>query len=152
MPKLLLNKYLFVGLFTVCLFKGFSQKSPNWNILYKHQVTDNRFNERHVTYLFSDKKNVFVKYNPVSLLFGGSLYFYQKYISKQLMGGCPYELSCSTFSKAVIRRYGLLKGIPLTADRLTRCTRIASMDMDYYHFNLSTGKIIDSVETYQHVR
>jgi uncharacterized protein len=84
--------------------------------------------ERKVSYLF-EGRNAFIKYNPVSLVFGGLLMLYQKTISVQIGAACPYEISCSTFGKQCIRHYGLLKGIPLTADRLTRCTRLAFIDM-----------------------
>lgn len=104
---------------------------------------------RHVTYLFNGK-NAFVKYNPVSLVFGGLLMVYQKTISVQIGAACPYEISCSTFSGICIRKYGLLKGIALTADRLTRCTRLAFFDMapgvDYSN---SRGRIFDNPDDYR---
>ncbi|MBN8702916.1 MAG: membrane protein insertion efficiency factor YidD [Bacteroidetes bacterium] len=128
-----------------------AQTKSDWGIALSKEFPDSRFNERKVSYLFADKKNVFVKYNPVSLFFGGSLFVYQKYISKQLGADCPYEISCSSFSRQVIRTYGLLKGIPLTADRLTRCTAMAKRDFNYYHLRETSNRIIDSVETYQHL-
>jgi uncharacterized protein len=105
--------------------------------------------KREVTYLFAGR-NAFVKYNPVSLVFGGLLYVYQRSISLQIGAACPYEVSCSAFSKQCIRQYGILKGIPLTADRLTRCTRLASFDLvrgvDYNH---RTNRVYDHPDDYR---
>lgn len=104
--------------------------------------------KRKVTYLFSGK-NAFVKYNPVSLFFGGLLMFYQRGISHLIGAACPYEVNCSDFSRRCIHRYGLLKGIPLTADRLTRCTRLALIDLvpgtDY---SPKRNKIFDHPDDY----
>lgn len=104
--------------------------------------------KRKVSYLF-EGKNAFIKYNPVSLVFGGLLYLYQKTISVQIGAACPYEVNCSNFSRHCIRRYGILKGIPLTADRLTRCTRLAGIDMlEGVDYNSRTHKIYDKPEDY----
>ena len=74
------------------------------------------------SFLLVGKKNI-VKYNPVNLLFGGMLYTYQAVISSQIAADCPYEVSCSAFSKQSIQEFGLIKGLALSADRLTRCTK-----------------------------
>jgi putative component of membrane protein insertase Oxa1/YidC/SpoIIIJ protein YidD len=100
-----------------------------------------------VTYLFHGKRNVLVKYNPVSLFFGGLLFAYQKAISPQIAVSCPYEINCSNFSKRCIQKYGLLKGIALTADRLTRCTQYTLIDLKNVQLN-KQKKIIDPVEQY----
>jgi putative component of membrane protein insertase Oxa1/YidC/SpoIIIJ protein YidD len=80
-----------------------------------------------IDYVFKDK-NWVVKYNPVSLLFGGGLFFYQKVISPQIVMGCAFNPSCSNFSKECVHEFGVVKGIFLSADRLTRCTRLSSID------------------------
>ena len=92
--------------------------------------------------------NPLVSYNPISLLFGGSLFFYQKIISPQLQSHCPYEISCSAFSFASIREFGLIKGVALSADRLTRCTPYSNMDMMPSQMNERTGMIIDNPSKY----
>ena len=101
---------------------------------------------RKVSYVFKDK-NLFIKYNPLSLTFGGLLFFYQSFLSPQLSAGCAFEMSCSNFSKTSIKNFGLFKGIALSADRLTRCNRISSAD---YHPVLknSNGKMIDNPSMY----
>ena len=85
----------------------------------------------------------------MSLLFGGALYFYQSAVSKQLGTQCPYEVNCSNFSRICIRKHGLLKGIFLTADRLTRCTRLAAMDINKNtDLRRKTNKLIDNPDDY----
>jgi putative component of membrane protein insertase Oxa1/YidC/SpoIIIJ protein YidD len=60
--------------------------------------------------------------NPLFQLLRYSMYFYQQIVSRQIGANCMYESSCSNFSKNAISRFGLVKGILLSADRLTRCT------------------------------
>jgi uncharacterized protein len=119
-------------------------QQSNLELLKQHQFTEAQYEQRReVNYMFAHKKNKFVKYNPVSLLFGGMLFFYQKVISVQIGANCPYEISCSTFGKQSIQHWGFIKGIPLTADRLMRCTKLASVDIKRTDIN-NLGQIIDS--------
>jgi putative component of membrane protein insertase Oxa1/YidC/SpoIIIJ protein YidD len=92
--------------------------------------------------------NPIINYNPISLTFSGALYFYQKVISPQLQSHCPYEISCSAFSFASIKEFGLIKGVALSADRLTRCTPYTNMDMMPSQRNERTGMIIDNPSKY----
>jgi putative component of membrane protein insertase Oxa1/YidC/SpoIIIJ protein YidD len=94
-----------------------------------------------VNYVFKGR-NAFVKYNPLSLVFGGALLFYQGVISRQIMQGCAFDPSCSNFSKQCIRHFGMVKGIALSADRLTRCTKLSSIDFHPVLFN-DNGKVND---------
>jgi putative component of membrane protein insertase Oxa1/YidC/SpoIIIJ protein YidD len=98
------------------------------------------------SYVFKES-NWFIKCNPVSLLFGGALLVYQRAVSPQIMQGCAFEPSCSNFSKQCIRRFGLAKGVALSTDRLTRCTRLSAIDFHPALFN-SEGKVKDSPEFY----
>jgi putative component of membrane protein insertase Oxa1/YidC/SpoIIIJ protein YidD len=102
--------------------------------------------KRKISYVFKDR-NVFIKYNPLSLVFGGALYFYQAAISPQIMQGCIFSPSCSNFSKQCIHRFGIIKGIALSTDRLTRCTRLAAIDCHPVMFNIN-GTINDYPEFY----
>ncbi len=99
------------------------------------------------SYVFKNS-NAFVKYNPLSLVFGGSLLFYQRVVSKQIMMGCAFNPSCSNFSKQSIKQYGLLKGIALSTDRLTRCTKLSSIDFHPVLFD-KNGKVNDSPTIYK---
>lgn len=127
----------------------FGQNSIDEVALLKEQnFKENKFDVRKVSYLFSNTNNVLVKYNPVSLTFGGLLFFYQKAISPQISVDCPYEINCSNFSKRCIQHFGLLKGVSLTADRLTRCSQFTLIDIKPIDFN-NKNKIIDRIESYE---
>ena len=139
---------VYIVLFLCCTGNLWAQNKLNELALIKQQnFTKHQYDKRKVTYLFKDKKNVLLKYNPVSLAFGGLLYLYQKGISPQVSVNCPYEISCSNFSKKCIQHYGLIKGLALTADRLTRCTQFTLIDLKPIQFN-RVNKIIDPVEQY----
>lgn len=89
-----------------------------------------------------------INYNPITLTFSSALYIYQKVISPQLQSRCPYEISCSAFSFASIQEYGLLKGVALSADRLTRCTQFTTIDMLPSQMNERSGMLIDNPSKY----
>lgn len=148
MLKLFKNKFIFILIFnTINIFSQIN--SDKDLILHKDSNCFENYQVREVSYLFKDKKFI-VKYNPISVFFGGLLLIYQKYISIQIAANCPYEISCSNFAKQCIQRYGLLYGIPLSADRLTRCTRLASFDLIRgVEYNSRTNKIYDNPSFYQ---
>ena len=143
------NNLLFVFLCLLCT-SVFSQTKTDNDLIFEKTTFVNSFEaKREVTYLFAGK-NAFIKYNPVSLVFGGLLYAYQKTISVQIGAACPYEVNCSSFSKRCIQQYGILKGIPLTADRLTRCTKLAGIDMiEGVDYNSRTHMIYDHPNDYK---
>jgi putative component of membrane protein insertase Oxa1/YidC/SpoIIIJ protein YidD len=89
------------------------------------------------------------KYNPVTLLLKGTMYTYQHVISPQLSRSCPYEITCSNFSKQSIKTYGIVKGVFLSADRILRCNRIGILDVHPLDFNDLTGTISDSPSRYR---
>jgi len=133
------NISISVALFVLLVFGStqcvHAQTQSDKSILLSQHFTNHSFDARHVTYLYANSKNPLVKYNPVSLVFGGLLLFYQQVLSGQIMASCPYEISCSGFSKAVISKYGILKGLPLSADRLMRCNSMAARDYSEFYFN-----------------
>ncbi|MDP1800336.1 MAG: membrane protein insertion efficiency factor YidD [Bacteroidota bacterium] len=143
------NKFL-LGFFCALSSVLFSQTKTDNDLIFEKTTFVSSFEtKREVTYLFAGK-NAFIKYNPVSLVFGGLMYVYQKTISVQIGAACPYEVNCSNFSKQCIQKYGVLKGIPLTADRLTRCTKLAGIDMiEGVDFNSRTHKIYDHPNDYK---
>src|ERR1700744_2969714 len=65
--------------------------------------------------------NVIVEYNPLTLVLKGAMLGYQKLLSEQLARSCPYEITCSNFSKQSIQEFGAFKGVFLSADRILRC-------------------------------
>jgi uncharacterized protein len=81
---------------------------------------------------------------PTRILFG----FYRHTISEQISADCAFDLSCSRFSIHSIRRFGILKGGLLTADRLTRCGNFASKNTAPIFYNNRTGRVIDEPGMY----
>lgn len=135
-------------LFCLQVFPLLAQtKVDDLSLIREQNFSRHEYDKRKVSYLFKNKKNLLLKYNPVSLTFGGLLFLYQKGISPQVSVNCPYEISCSNFSKQCIQHYGLLKGVALTADRLTRCTQFTLIDLKQIQFN-NKGKIVDPIEQY----
>lgn len=135
-------KLSIIILFLVCGFSVFCQEENDLDLILNTKIEDSTYlKTRQVNYVFKDR-NWFVKYNPLSLIFGGSLLFYQKVISVQIMAGCAFDPSCSNFSKQCIKMYGMPKGVALSADRLTRCTILSSVDFHPVLFN-ENGKVND---------
>lgn len=78
------------------------------------------------------------KLNVVNGLFN----FYKRNISDQIINDCIYEVSCSEFSRDVFEHYGLVKGLFLTCDRLSRCNRLSYEETQRERIN-EQGKIVD---------
>lgn len=97
---------------------------------------------------FTFGRNIFERYNPVSLVLAGSLHTYSSVISPQLGQNCIYHTSCSLFSRQAIEKKGLGTGVLMTADRISRCNRIAGSDTPLHRFDQETGLIRDEVERY----
>lgn len=89
------------------------------------------------------------RYNPVSLALTGAMLGYQQLMSKQLARSCPYQLSCSNFSKQAIEQFGVVKGVFLSADRIMRCNRIGLLDVSPVDMNPADGLVIDSLSRYR---
>jgi putative membrane protein insertion efficiency factor len=60
---------------------------------------------------------------------------YQNNISAIISADCLYNPSCSRFSRQAINEYGLLKGVLVTADRLTRCSAFCGKDIPLRNFD-----------------
>lgn len=103
---------------------------------------------REVNFGISDSKNPIVRYNPISLGFGSLLFIYQKYIAQQTSSHCPYSPSCSEYSKQLIKKHGLLKGMPCAADRLMRCNK-GTVEHLYWKRNPLDHHIHEKTEYYQ---
>ncbi len=95
------------------------------------------------------KPTSFQRFNPAYWLLNGALTGYQKVISPQISADCLYELSCSRFSRAAIQEFGIVKGIALTADRLSRCNRVAATSIELLRINPQTGRVVDVPTMYQ---
>ena len=88
-------------------------------------------------------------YNPVKLILFVPLYVYQKFVSEQISARCEFEPSCSNFGVQSLKVLGLIKGLFLTADRLTRCNGQAQPETKYYLIDHYTGKVIDEPRMYK---
>jgi putative component of membrane protein insertase Oxa1/YidC/SpoIIIJ protein YidD len=88
------------------------------------------------------------RYNPLSLALSTTMFAYQRVLSPQIVADCPYQVSCSNFSKQSLARFGLVKGLALSADRLTRCNRLASADVPSIVLDPISQKIADSPAFY----
>lgn len=100
-------------------------------------------------FIFKDQPKTIFNCNPVSLLYGSSLYIYQNFITQHFSASCLYNPTCSEFSKLAVQEYGIFKGGLLTFDRLNRCNRIAATDLDAGTIDLNTYRFNDSVIKYQ---
>lgn len=74
--------------------------------------------------------------------------FYKFFLSEQLSANCEFCPSCSIFARDVIHDFGILQGVLMTADRLTRCGTQFSDKNNSYLFDRSNAKIIDSSAQY----
>jgi putative component of membrane protein insertase Oxa1/YidC/SpoIIIJ protein YidD len=100
-------------------------------------------------YIYKSQPKTFKNCNPVSLIYGGSLYVYQNLFSQHLSASCLYNPSCSDFSKHAVKEFGLVKGALLSFDRLSRCNRIAATDLNLEEIDKHTHRFNDSVEVYK---
>jgi len=58
---------------------------------------------------------------PLALLGEDLLWLWQHTLSGKDGSHCPWYPSCSRYSRIAVREYGLLAGVCMTADRLSRC-------------------------------
>ena len=98
-------------------------------------------------YIYSANTPAYTRFNPVNMVFGGLLFFYQNALSQQFSATCLYHPSCSEFSKQSISRYGLLKGIFLSSDRIMRCNRIAATSI--HPIRIENNRVSDPVLFYR---
>lgn len=99
--------------------------------------------------LHTHSKNKLAAWNPIAASLKGLMFVYQHVISQQLSASCPYEITCSNFSKTAIREFGMLKGVLMSADRLMRCNRIALTGISPLDIDAHTGAVIDDLNNYR---
>jgi uncharacterized protein len=56
---------------------------------------------------------------------------YQRFISPAIPQRCKYHPSCSQYAVTAIRRYGILRGLVLSAWRLLRCNPWSHGGVDF---------------------
>lgn len=148
------NKFpFFFALLIIALLSNLETNGQNINaasdmeFFESKTATKDHFQKR--DYLFKDEQSVLVKYNPVSLSFGGLMYLYQNTLSQQLSATCLYQPTCSEFGKRCIAHYGILKGVFLAADRITRCNKIAALDIHPLTFDKENHRSNDPIKLYE---
>lgn len=144
-----LSKYGFLLLLLLSGLNSVSQTGliSDFQIIEKNRIENLSPKKDIRPFIYSEKTSPLVKYNPINLVFGGLLFLYQNTLSQQFSATCLYEPSCSEFSKQSIRKYGLLKGIFLSADRITRCNRIAATGI--HPLRVENNKVADPIDFYQ---
>lgn len=123
-------------------------------ILVFEQVQDNsqkhHDDHRHLpVFLLSDHSSALVRLNPFTLAFGGLLWAYQAMISPQLSATCIYSPSCSAYSKNLLQEYGILRGLIFTADRISRCNRLALYDYPPWEIDFQIHKVREQIDYYR---
>ena len=116
---------------------------------FASEATDLAF-IRKINPMTTAKPQEVVRFNPqetseLKLAATGLIRLYQKFISSQDAPTCSFSPSCSRFGMACIQKYGVFRGVLLTADRLLRCNGSQSR---HYHKDNVTGKYIDPVSDY----
>ena len=89
------------------------------------------------------KKNIFYETNETALLMALLFRLYKNAVSSQDRPACGFHPSCSEFALLAVKKYGLIRGIIMTADRLLRCN---GMDTYKYTVHKETGKLYDPVD------
>ena len=81
--------------------------------------------------------------SPLTAIFTGAIVFYRSVISPTQAPRCGFYPSCSAFGLQAVRDQGPLRGVLMTADRLTRCNLLKGPGPDYYL--LPNGRLLDPV-------
>src|ERR1035437_2029348 len=117
-------------------------KAQNNNELNSLEQKTNSFNVER-SKQFSNKHGYNLSGNPFKFSGNSFLWVYQQVFSEQIMADCGLEPGCSSFAKQAIKERGLLLGVFLAADRLTRCNGAAQIESEPYLVNKKTGKLHD---------
>ena len=146
-------RYVFSFLLLFCIIqKGMSQLSSNPTDLQLIESTSFSGTDTAKYYkgelnsqkmMHSPNGRTISKINPLLFVARTGMWVYQNTLSPQLSRECPYEITCSNFSKQAIERFGLLKGVLISADRLMRCNPFSLSSVDDSKININTQKIID---------
>ena len=120
--------------------KSYAQRADNLAFIIESNPVQNEQEKDKVRFTLGET-------SEVKLFLIGSIRLYQLLISPQDMPVCDFIPTCSLFGMQVIRRYGVIRGILLTSDRLQRCNGYARTS-GHYPLDEKTGKAIDPVENY----
>lgn len=120
-----MKKLTIIILFSSISYLSIGQQTNDKVFYYNHfKIDSSQFpitNNKQYK-VFGNHDNILNK--PFTLL----LLFYKSVLSEQLSSDCAFSPSCSSFSFKAIQEFGFIKGLFLTADRLTRCNGNANLD------------------------
>lgn len=141
--KRILVSLLFIILFQMTNHVLGQDRAIDLQLISSHQV------DHHEIEAPNNKKQLkFTQaINPVYWVYQGGLAVYQKHISPQLSTHCVFETSCSRFSRKLIEQHGIVKGIFLTCDRLSKCNRITLSETSRLRLN-KNGRIREEASSY----
>ncbi|WP_040007192.1 membrane protein insertion efficiency factor YidD [Fibrisoma limi] len=129
--------------------------SADWQLVSERNFqTDNEFAQyrrpgNDVQAVVYKQRSWLAMYNPLSLALKGAMLGYQRLMSQQLARSCPYQTTCSNFSKQAIQQFGTLKGVFLSADRIMRCNRLGLLDVHTLSRDPVDGSIVDTPDLYR---
>ncbi len=124
---------------------GQSQATEDMIVIVSHNPPDSLGDSTN-----NNKSQVKIPTNPEELV-SMSIKIYQYFISSQDMPSCVFTPSCSRFAEQSIYKFGILKGLLLTSDRLQRCHRFDDKS-DWYTFNFSKNRFNDPVGRYGEIK
>lgn len=81
--------------------------------------------------------------SPLRFLLLRLVDFYQKHVSPLDGQRCGFAPSCSSFARQAVSRHGAVRGLMMTADRLTRCNIFKAPGPEYHL--LPDGRLLDPV-------
>lgn len=132
---------VFIALFLFCFIIPICSFAENSTSELSFILSQNPINDRQMI----QKKEIDDKPFKPSDIFIGIIRFYQMFISTQDMPVCNFTPPCSQFGVESLQKFGIIKGILLTSDRLQRCNGCSA---PYYQIDYRTGKYIDPVQKY----
>ncbi len=143
-------KFLIILTFFLFLLENVFAQFSDIELLKNQNFRENQYEtKRKVSFGVTEKSNFLHKINPISWILGGTMFFYQKFLSPQASSNCPYSPSCSEYSKNLIKKFGVVKGCCCSADRLLRCNDFSLKSIPKMYFDRKSRKIKESVEYYQ---
>ncbi len=148
-----LNKLILITLFAGLCLQVSGQSLVKDLLLVRDKtlidVHENVLHAEKNQFLLKNSPSFIAKYNPFTLVFGSMIWLYQTTISEHLPSTCIYSPTCSVHSKNLIEKYGLFPGIIFTADRLSRCNRLALYDYPANEIDQQTRLIHEDVKHYE---
>jgi len=131
---------------------GEDQFSHDLNFILKHQnltLTDSTKSIQHSA--VNDRKESYIP-SELSIVGKSIIKLYQTIVSSQDYAACNFYPSCSHFAADAFEQSGFVKGVLLTADRLSRChwfARPQKYQIDLYDREKRRYKIFDPANYYQ---